>query len=153
MSMPEFIEFPVSLVKTEPETIIKNEPSDDSINLSNEETLLDIKNIDTVSHMKQEDSINSETVPITQVFVKTENDPFIEMENITHSEIIIKTEEDTSDGNGLVEVQGKLIVNLKFMFFYISKIYGPLISSNVFILFLRASAIIAIFMFVKVFLF
>lgn len=124
--IPGFIELlqpPETQVKTEPLTVVKLEPPEpDILDSSNEEIIVDIKNIDTVSPIIHEDSIKSETVAKniigsqrlefvgTQVFVKTEDEPFVKIENIIHSENLCKFE-DTSNENGqkVVDIHGKVL--------------------------------------------
>lgn len=114
------LEPPGLLKETKPLVIIKNEPPesevtgcgiDDIPDLSHGDGIPDIKDLDIVVHTLCEDLIKSETVPenilLETVWVKTENDPFVKIENAIENEYLYKTE-DTSDGQELVEVQGKI---------------------------------------------
>lgn len=103
---------PVSMIKTEPLTGIKNEQSEIvEITIDNVDSS-DIKDIDIGAIQLCEGSIKSETIPediLEMVSVKTEN----AVKTASESEYLNKTE-DTGDDNSLVvvEVQGNVIVRL-----------------------------------------
>lgn len=118
---------PVSLVKTEPQTVTENEPPQSEIvELIMDEmyNTSDIKDIDIVLHTFSADLIKSENrfeskyseYVETQVCVKTENAPLVEVENRNECEKLNKAEgTDNGNGNsgtgqGAIEVEGEVIV-------------------------------------------